>query len=81
MKITESAQIGLIAVISTLVLTIAEKTILGIEMNIISRNAPLFLMIIYLTLKSKEDTKIGSSIYWSLIIVGVTLGIIAIYSF
>ena len=81
MKLANEIKVSLVTVVCILALAVISKNILHIRMDFISRYAPIWMFVVYIITREKaKASKIcGSSLFWSIAIVLITLAILVVY--
>jgi hypothetical protein len=82
MKLTNEVKISLITAVCILALAIISKNVLNVQLDFIPLYGPVWVYIAYIITKdkAKKSKPCGSSIYWSLAIIIVTIAILALYA-
>jgi hypothetical protein len=82
MKLTDEVKVSLVTAACILALAVITKTILNVQLDIISQYGPVWIYIAYISTRGdkKKSNRYDSLAFWSLLIIAVTAATIALYT-
>jgi len=78
---TGDVQVSLVTALCILVLAVASKWILNVELDFVSQYAPVWVYIAYIISRNRDGESQTRPRFWSAAIVLVTVAVLAVYSF
>ena len=78
---TGDVQVSLVTALCILVLAVASKWILNVELDFVSQYAPVWVYFVYIISRNRDKESHRRPRFWSAAIVLVTVAVIAVYSF
>lgn len=82
MKLANEVKVSLVTAVCILALAIISKNVLRVRLDFISQYGPVWILMIYLSTKekSKKSKICNSLLFWSLVIILVTVAILVVYA-
>jgi hypothetical protein len=78
---TGDVQVSLVTALCIRVLAVASKWILHTELDFVSQYAPVWVYIVYIISRSRDEESHRQPKFWSVAILLVTVAVIAVYWF
>jgi len=81
MKLSDEVKVSLVTAACVLGIAITFKNILHVQADFIVANSPVYLFIVYIITRGQvKKSKCDKPLYWSLVIIFVTLITIGLYA-
>jgi hypothetical protein len=77
---TGEVQVSLVTAVCILALAVASKWIVHTELDFVSQYAPVWIYIVYIISRGRNEESERQPKFWSLAIIFVTLAVIAVYA-